>query len=163
MLLPERTGHFQIQLSGNREVQLALRQQRVLGAQKQTAEVLRESKKFSLSSTPCFLVQVQTSTLHTITLQTWPLFSPSPLKPTLLESQQWASRRILGVLRSMWLRPMIPLAGRKCRMTYREISYQLNADFQNWWCNSRRHSKQTKHTSRSENALPRDKLTSFTL
>lgn len=39
----ERTGHFQIQLSGNREAQLALRQQRVLGAQKQTAEVLVRS------------------------------------------------------------------------------------------------------------------------
>lgn len=36
----ERTGNFQIQLrSGNREVQPALRQQRVLGVQKQMAEV----------------------------------------------------------------------------------------------------------------------------
>lgn len=33
MLLPERTGNFQIQLSGNQEMQLALMQQRVLGAQ----------------------------------------------------------------------------------------------------------------------------------
>lgn len=36
----ERTGDFQIQLrSGNQEMKLALRQQRVLGIQKQTAEV----------------------------------------------------------------------------------------------------------------------------
>lgn len=44
----ERTGHFQIQLSGNREMQLALRQQRVLGAQKQAAEVLVRSSVVAL-------------------------------------------------------------------------------------------------------------------
>jgi malate synthase len=35
----ERTGDFQIQMGGNREMQLALRQQMVLGVQKQKAEV----------------------------------------------------------------------------------------------------------------------------
>lgn len=37
----ERTGYFQRQLGVNRELQLALRQQRVLVAQTQMAEVLR--------------------------------------------------------------------------------------------------------------------------
>lgn len=36
----ERTGYFQIQLSEEKEMQFALRQKRVLGAQKQMAEVL---------------------------------------------------------------------------------------------------------------------------
>lgn len=44
----ERTGHFQIQLSGTQEMQLALRQQGVLGAQKQTAEVLVRSSVVAL-------------------------------------------------------------------------------------------------------------------
>ena len=47
-MLPERTGHFQIQLSGNQEMQLASKQQMVFGDRKQVAEVLRHSKKFSL-------------------------------------------------------------------------------------------------------------------
>lgn len=39
----ERTGHFQIQLSGNQETQLASKQQMVFGDQKQMAEVLVRS------------------------------------------------------------------------------------------------------------------------
>lgn len=44
----ERTGYFQIQLSGNQQMQLALRRQKVLGAQKQMAEVLVRSSVLTL-------------------------------------------------------------------------------------------------------------------
>lgn len=44
----ERTGHFQVQLSGNQEMQLALRQQRVRGAQKQMTGVPERSSVVTL-------------------------------------------------------------------------------------------------------------------
>lgn len=41
----ERTGHFQEQLGGNREMQWALRQQKVFGVQISVAEVLVRSSE----------------------------------------------------------------------------------------------------------------------